>query len=511
MGMSGVVGDQVKTRGYSKHMAYKPEEIMAQILNEPHLNVFDVFAILFLYCDPRFNAILDDIQGEYPRIERIADQLANSVLPRHNLALDELDAGARKMIVSALEGLSNERFFAPKCFSLVRAIDIAYAELVLNHIEQFHRFSAIPMHLNLNHELGLVFLKPISSLVPPIKDDQVTYRSGTEKETNIRDYLDNFLCLKVPEGYELDFQSLDFSIWQCFPKDPSALKIALIPLVDTTDQFIFDISGTDPKGNNLYRVLGLKDVVNVTDLALGGLKTANEEGAAVVIFPEFCIPPEIRDAIATGLRSRRFPSVKMVIAGSFHEKIGDRWHNIAHVLDAEGNEIWQQRKYEPNTIMKYQLKNYPSLATYASSNLKENIATSPRKIFVRETPIGRMVVVICSDLLLEDSWHRKLFKDIRVNLIIVPAMTAVLEPDFINAAEEFAEHCQALTIVSNACCLPRETKSLRGKDIKISMAYYPPNPSKWWRCCNTMPGSCSYYNCLRDFILSLAGHPSGFE
>jgi predicted amidohydrolase len=161
--------------------------------------------------------------------------------------------------------------------------------------------------------------------------------------------------------------------------------------------------------------------------------------------------------------------------------------------------------------MHYELAQVPNLVVYAGSNLKEGIAASPRKIIIRDTPIGRMVVVICSDLLLEDSPHRKIFKDMRANLIIVPAMTSVVEPDFIDAAEEFAEHCQAVTIVCNACCLPRESLSSKKDDIKVSVAYYPRPPSKWWRRCNNVPGECTSHRCLREFILSLDAHPLGFE
>jgi len=492
-------------------MIHNPQQIVEEILSEQKLNIFDIFAILFVYCDSRFRAILDESEGEYGRIQKIAVQLAEIIRARHMSALDCLGTETRKWLVSELESTLKKYSFDQKCYILARAIDIAYTEFVISHVELSRMFSMISPHLNLNLNLGLVYLKPGAPLVPRGGVIPVPYRTGTEKETNIRDHLDNFLCLQVPEGYEVDFKSLDFSTWLDFPQSLETFKIALVPLIDRTSQLVPFVSEPDEKGNRPYRVVGLQDVEGVTHLALEALKVANDEGATIVIFPELCVSEEVRVTIANRLRSKEFPSIKMVVAGSFHEKLGERWYNIAHVLDSEGNELWQQRKLEPNTIMHYELAQVPNLVVYAGSNLKEGIAASPRKIIIRDTPIGRMVVVICSDLLLEDSPHRKIFKDMRANLIIVPAMTSVVEPDFIDAAEEFAEHCQAVTIVCNACCLPRESLSSKKDDIKVSVAYYPRPPSKWWRRCNNVPGECTSHRCLREFILSLDAHPLGFE
>jgi len=162
--------------------------------------------------------------------------------------------------------------------------------------------------------------------------------------------------------------------------------------------------------------------------------------------------------------------------------------------------------------MHYEAVSIPALTGFANKDSYEWITLLPRVLFVREAPFGRIALLICSDLLLRENL-RQLLIELSVNVILVPAMSWSVGGDFLSAAKELAEYNQAITVVSNACAMPREARSgkRKGKGVKVSFVVVPASPGVWWCSCDTDAGPCDTRKCVGDFVLQLGSWPKGFD
>lgn len=500
----------------------KAEELKQALLRENNINVFDVFALLYLYCDPRFNTIcpkLKDIDT-FRQVSLDARKLQDSILPSGRNALAPIDPKRRTLLASSLRPNSNQSNFDLQCFTLLDAIDSTYDNISARSTN-LANFPTIPQHLNLNTEIALVYAKklsPVYRLVQKVitrssrKGEKCSkLRTGRERGDHLRDYVHNLACVSLPSGYDIDFSGLDSSVRLCFPDNLDNCRIALVPLVDQISQMKIQFFNLDSQNKRPFLITGLTETARIARQTLAILEQLSERGVTLVIFPELSVPEEVRRAISQGLKQSLFPSIKMVIAGSCHEQVGDEWYNTAYVLGPDGQVLWQQHKLQPCTLMSYEAKRLSSFANFADYDLYERISTAPRVIVVRDTPMGRMALLICSDLLHTDP-HRELLFDAGANCIVVPIMSAVLEPDFTIAAEQFAIHSQATILVSNACAVAREAASYDGATgAKVSFAFLPAYPSIRWFHCDIPAGQCPNRQCCEDFIIQLGSWPSNFE
>lgn len=499
------------------------EDLRRSITQENDINVFDVFAILYLYCEPRFNNIrqklanIDIFRGVSLQVRTLQD----SILPPVRNALAPINMRSRRLLASLLRPNENQDDFDLQCFTVLRAIDNNYDMNAKS--TNLLNFPTMRQHLNLNSGIALVHAKtpsPIYRMVQRL----ITRNSRTKKGVKcsrlrtgkdvgdyLRDYVYNLVCYTLPAGYDIDFGGLDSSIRLCFP-DLENCRIALFPFIDEISQVEMKLLNLDSQNKRPFLFTSLVDIDSAIERVLISLKQMSESGINVVIFPELCVPEKVRSAISNGLRQNQFPSIKMVIAGSCHERAGEEWHNTAYVLGPDGQLLWQQRKFQPYTLMRYEAERLKSLEDFAGYDSYENISTAPRVMVVRDTPLGRMVILICGDLLHTDP-HRKLLFDLGVNFIAVPTMSMALKPDFTIAAEQFAIHSQSTTLVSNVCALTREVaryKNNADTEKQISFAFLPGYPSIHWCRCGIPSGSC-LNQCSRDFLIRLADWPKDFE
>lgn len=159
------------------------------------------------------------------------------------------------------------------------------------------------------------------------------------------------------------------------------------------------------------------------------------------------------------------------------------------------------------------LAKYLRLEQYPTVIFIENIVTWPKTVTIRDTPLGRMAIQICSDFPNDDDC-RKMLYEANVNLIIVPAMTGVPGEDFTMIAERFARYTQATTVFSNNCALPCETSKRKKRkeesDIKVSFAFLPGRPEIWWCTCHNYESTPDCRQCAGSFILRVGQWPHGF-
>jgi hypothetical protein len=133
------------------------------------------------------------------------------------------------------------------------------------------------------------------------------------------------------------------------------------------------------------------------------LETAVEAGAQILVMPELTICPELRQWIAKWLYDHEHPFL-MVLAGSFYQKIGDKIFNHAELLSRSGNTMLFHDKL---------------IRSGESSNAEDITAGS--RIDLLSTPFGLVAIPICRDFCENDVPFSSLWKELGVDLHLVPA------------------------------------------------------------------------------------------
>lgn len=479
-----------------------PKQVRQLISSDANINIFDLFSVLYSYCDPIFTEIHRPLRrADIARdVERHSQVLENRALPSGNRDLTTLQQQTRSLLIKELGYDDDPIQFGMHCYAILRAIDRHYGYFAARNLN-LANFSTLRPHLNLNTALGYVYYK-LESPIYTLRNRK-TFRTGRSKGIYLRDRLYNFVYLPVRVGYHVDFGVLDSMTRFCFPDDLTDYKIALIPLLDQVKQSKMECFGPDAEDTMSFLITGLEEQEKVMQEVLCVLGQLNDKGVTIVVFPELCMPEEVRNTIAQALRENKFPNIKMVFAGSFHDQVDHQWYNISHVLGPDGETIWKQYKLQPYTLMPYEANAIKALAEFSDYEYTENIdVPSPREIVIRDTPLGRMVIMICSDFLLRDP-HKDILFDLCVNFIVVPAMSAQIDNDFLREAKNHAIYSQAFTVLSNTCAMPRECAHKKEKEAKISFAYRPDHPAIWWYTCPICIGECTHRKCYEDFIIRI--------
>lgn len=139
------------------------------------------------------------------------------------------------------------------------------------------------------------------------------------------------------------------------------------------------------------------------------LQRAQHSGAVVVVFPEFTVDVQQRQAIAEHLIQQPHGSVQLVVAGSFHEPEpgGDplQAYNTAPVLVANGQTLFKHRK----------------LRLFGNEAHGAECAQIGNTLHVLLTPLGGMTVMICKDYLDGDDRVRTALHEVPVDWVWVPS------------------------------------------------------------------------------------------
>lgn len=106
--------------------------------------------------------------------------------------------------------------------------------------------------------------------------------------------------------------------------------------------------------------------------------------ADIALLPEVALAPEDLTALRTALRERGTAFPTIVVAGLVHQPRGEAFANEAVVLDAEGRELFRQKKFEPFTSKHY--------------GLEDIVISEPVPYRYADSPIGRIVVNVCRDI-----------------------------------------------------------------------------------------------------------------
>lgn len=496
-----------------------PDYLIKQVLSSNESNIFDVFAALYSYCKGFSEDLLNDLSNTRikRKFTRDSIQIQHTMLPKTRNARKALEGSTKENLLTFIE--SDPGQYSLQCLTVLEAIDKYYENIYADCAVEanYSTFSGSVQPLNLDESLGRVYPKskaPILDLIQKRVDDWT--QKGNEyfalrRRDDLSSHFINLVFIKAPDGYEVSLGLMDSSIWQFFP-ELIKCKIGLIPLIRNMDQMNKKEFPFDGDNNRPFVFTGLNENDKIVDSIKEILKELNDLGATIVVFPELSMPEETKNKVATWLNDGFFPSIKMLIAGSFHYLIEDKWFNIAHVLGPDGEQLWEQKKCKSYTLTRAEARHIESLKSWSDHDSRENISTSPKTLVLYDTPLGRTLILICKDFLLENPEHQQIIVDMGVDCVIVPSMTPKLEHQFTMAASVYSNRARVSTIVSNSCALAREYQTYdkqKGEDkgnkieVKISFIYLPGFRQDTWQTCSVAANECAGNNCMKYFLFNI--------
>lgn len=138
---------------------------------------------------------------------------------------------------------------------------------------------------------------------------------------------------------------------------------------------------------------------------LATLKTAADAGAHIVVFPEFTLDLDQRRFLIKHLRDNSIPSLVLLVAGSFHEPVGDKVFNTAPLYSAAGRTVFTHRK----------------LRLYGDLNKGAEDVSVGDSIHILATPVGCLTVLICKDFMDAHATVESLLTEVPVDWALVPS------------------------------------------------------------------------------------------
>lgn len=177
-------------------------------------------------------------------------------------------------------------------------------------------------------------------------------------------------------------------------------------------------------------------------------------GANLVVFPELAVPAECQSELlesARGLAASTSRHPVLLVAGSYHRQREDgSWENAAPVYGAVGDgltahfdTVFTAVKVEP--VYYPPGEPVPEELRHPNGAL-EGIRTSGT-LRIIDTPIGRILVVICKDCLVDTL--RGVINRLRPDIVLVPAMSGGIDR-FASFGDDLARRNYCVTAVANS-------------------------------------------------------------
>lgn len=224
----------------------------------------------------------------------------------------------------------------------------------------------------------------------------------------------------------------------------------------TTPVFVGQLSGNDGK---CWNALALANQDAMIEEAGIHIERAADLGADVMIFPELTVSPEVRQSISDALLAQSLDSsISLVIAGSFHEAIGDGLpaKNVTYALDRFGNAVqvdnavgfentvqegdrsktkdWRHEKQNPVNFVDED----------GELILHENLQPGSELLLVH-TPLGLQCIVNCLDLAQASGISILRLELIPTSLLWAPSMDGSVSPHLKHASTLQLNHNTIVT------------------------------------------------------------------
>lgn len=157
----------------------------------------------------------------------------------------------------------------------------------------------------------------------------------------------------------------------------------------------------------------------------------------LLVLPELCVTAEDVDAVRTLLVNVN--PRPLVVAGSHHLKVSERYRNRAVTFLPTGEEFWHD-KFE-----RFDFKDFGDDGALPEVRRAEDVLL-PRELRVLITPHASLCVVVCKDFLPDE--NRRLLAHLGVCVVLVPAMSH--KDAFFDAnAQSLTAHGQSIIAIAN--------------------------------------------------------------
>jgi predicted amidohydrolase len=214
---------------------------------------------------------------------------------------------------------------------------------------------------------------------------------------------------------------------------------AVIPLISSREDFEFP----ELQQPNRFEVV-IKDPARIAELAKVALREAIEAGAQLIVFPELCLTREAQMELGDVVREVSNGRVWLVVTGS---AITAERQNQSVVFDGQGRAVIWHNKLFPYSISTDEQDRYGILSGF--SRRVEDINPNPRELYILETQLGRVAVLICEDLTVPEVFV-PIFKSLEVDLLVVPLMDGPQLPERWSGqyGSRYARECQVSVLTA---------------------------------------------------------------
>lgn len=220
------------------------------------------------------------------------------------------------------------------------------------------------------------------------------------------------------------------------------------------------------------------------------LKKAICQGANIIVFPEFIMSAETKNAVENCLRQLDLSckqQLLFIMAGTHYCWDGTgRGNNILHILNANGNEIGRYYKYSP-FLQRAEEQIHgarPHPVNVAANEEKKNEAVAPQQhrylesceilsdpgkecVLLDVEGVGRVLPAICRDVI-DGIYTKHLAQQFMPSMLMVPAWSTSVE-SFRPHFEELANTIHTASLLCNCCNAVRE----KGEQTMIGAFFTP--------------------------------------
>lgn len=208
------------------------------------------------------------------------------------------------------------------------------------------------------------------------------------------------------------------------------LRIAVVPLVASVDDFNLDISGDDIALPVFS--MSLKDPKAILRAALNAIEASAAEGCDIVIFPELCLTPDIQESLRKEIHALPGEYPWLVVAGSARTPVAagpeGAYYNQSLVYDNDGLRILTHHKRYHYSMSVTEQERYGLLEAFGHVDRREDMYVEPFELEILDTDIGRLAILICEDLSVED-FVKPLVVKFGLNWLFVPVLDGCQMPD----------------------------------------------------------------------------------
>lgn len=384
-----------------------------------------------------------------------------------------------ELVRENLEKSSSTEEIILRCMNWLYILD-TYLEKLKNHIEgNKDPNTSKPIVTSrgvivFKRKLGLNdYLRTEHQLIPPVDPNYISLKS------NIHNF---FLAKEKYAYYDVTYKSLLSGSAERLNRDNiDDLKIGFLPGNFNFEDYKWSYDNNEDNNNEIYfqfdDVLNEKNYYNAVITILKEMLAENPD---IIILPELFTPENLQKKIVETVkeekRARKFIGEELntflVLPGSFHFTEGNgRIYNRSMITNGNGQLLLTVNKMNKFKILKNDSHSGP-LDKFIDQDGIEKIGFDQREIQLIDTPIGRIGIFICVDLL--NFNIEEILVDRHVDLIFVMTMTPrPASGKFLRRMQELGERNHSTIIICNNLGTNNVSEDEEKKGAYRIVAYFP--------------------------------------